>query len=121
MSNISSYQDLMTEKQRLTLLLNERKIELSAEFEEVKIKLKPLGGVLDFAEKITTTDRSNPLINMGIELGVNFLLKKVILRNAGWAIKIFTPLFVRNFLSHEVGEQATWVQKVERFIKKKIS
>ena len=121
MNNITSYQDLLVERQRLTLLLNERKIGVKTEFEIIKTKLQPLSHILDFAEKITTKDTNNPLMNMGLELGVNFLLKKVLLRNAGWIIKILMPLFVKNFLSHEVSEKATWVQKIAHFLKKKFS
>lgn len=120
MSNITSYQDLLIEKQRLTLLLYERKIQLTTEFEQIKTKLRPLAGILDFAEKITTKDRNNPLINMGIEVGVNLLLKKVLLRNAGWIIKIIMPFVVKNFLSHEAAENPTWIQKMVHMIKKKI-
>lgn len=121
MSNITSYQDLLIEKQRLTLLLYERKIELKTEFEQLKTKLQPLTNIIDFAEKVSTKDRKNPLINMGIDLGVNFLLKKVLLRNSGWIIKILMPLVVKNFLSHEVSEHPNWIQKIGHFIKKKIT
>lgn len=121
MSNITTYQDLIVEKQRLKLLLYEREIELKAEFENIKIKLKPLAGILDFADKITTADRKNPLINIGIELGVNFLLKKVLFRNAGLVTKLLVPLFAKNYLSNEVAQKATWVQRVGHFLKKKLS
>ena len=121
MSNITTYAELMTEKQRLKLLLNEREIQLKTEFEDFKVKLKPLGSILEFTEKITTKDRHNPLVNMGIDVGVNFLLKKVLFRNAGWMIKLVTPFVVKNFLSHEVGDKATWIDKAARFVKNKIS
>lgn len=120
MSNISSYQDLLVERQRLKLLLYERKIELKAEFEVIKTKLKPLEQILDFAKRITTKDRHNPLIGAGLDAGVNFLLKKVLLRNTGFIIKLLAPIFVKNYLSHEVNEQSTWIQKVEHFIKRKL-
>jgi hypothetical protein len=120
MSNITSYQDLLDERQRHKLLLYERKIQLQTEFEEIKIKLKPVGQILEFAQKLTTKDRHNPLVVAGMDLGVDFLLKKVLLRNAGWIVKILTPVFVRNYLSHEVGENATWLQKAEQFIKRKL-
>lgn len=119
MNNIHTYEDLMVEKQRLKLLLNQRKILLETEFENVKLKLKPLSHILDFTDKITTNDRNNPLISTGIEVGVNFLLKKIFLRNAGWIIKFVMPIVVRNFLSHEVSEHPTWMQKVRQFIRKK--
>lgn len=120
-NNIKSYQDLLVERQRLKLLLYEREIEVKAEFELLKLKLKPVSNILDFAEKLTTKDRHNPLVNVGIDLGVNFLLKKVLLRNAGWFVKILTPVFVKNYLSHEVVEKNPVIRKVQNFIKKKLS
>ena len=121
MSSIKSYKDLLEEKQRLKLLLHERQIAIKAEFEVVKAKLKPVHTVLEFVEKITTRDKHNPLVNTGIEVGVNFLLRKVVLRNAGWIAKILMPVFVRNYLSHEVEENAGWINKIGRFLKKKLS
>jgi len=121
MSNITTYQDLIIEKQRLKLLLNEREIEVKAEFADIKTRLKPLKKIVEFAERLTTKDRHNPLLNAGLELGVDLIFKKLLLRKAGFIIKILMPLFVRNYLSHEVAENATWVQKVAHFIRKKIS
>lgn len=121
MNNINTYRELEVEKQRLRLLLNERKILMEAEFENVKAKLKPFLHILDFTDKITTKDRHNPLINKGIEVGVNFLLKKVLLRNAGWVTSFILPLILKNYLSHEVAENPTWIQKIGHFLKKKLS
>ena len=118
MNNIRSYQDLLVERQRLKLLLLEREMELKTEYETIKTRLKPLGNILDFADKITTKDRNNPLIDTGIDIGVNLLLKNLLFRNAGWIVKLLMPLFVRNYLSHEVKENPGWLQKVTRFVKK---
>ncbi len=118
MNKISTYDGLLQEKQRLKLILSEREMALRTEFEDIKAKLRPLGTVMEFAEKITTKDANNPLISTGIDVGVNFLLRKVLLRNAGWIVKMLMPIFVRNYLSHEVQEHPAWLQKVTRFIRK---
>jgi hypothetical protein len=118
MNKISSYEELLQEKQRLKLLLSEREMAVRTEFEEIKTKLRPLTTIMDFAEKITTKDSTNPLINTGIDVGVNFLLRKVLLRNAGWILKLLTPIFVRNYISHEVKEHPAWLQKITGFIRK---
>ena len=44
--HIQNYNDLLVEKQRLTLLLNERKIIVMTEFEEIKTSLKPVKSIL---------------------------------------------------------------------------
>lgn len=118
MNKINTYDELLAEKQRLKLLLSQREMELKTEFEGIKTKLKPLTGIIDFAEKITSKEKNNPLVNTGIEVGVNFLLRKVLLRNAGWIIKLLMPVLVRNYLTHEVKEDNGWMQKIGQFIKK---
>ena len=105
MTNIHSYKELLEEKQRLTLLLAERKVLVKAEFEDIKEKLKPAKAAWGWIQKLTSKDASNPLLTAGIDVGVNILLKKVFLRNAGFIIKLVMPFVVKNFLSHEVAEK----------------
>jgi len=121
MNNIATYEDLKTEKQRLTLLLHEREMALKSEFEVVKQRLKPVGSLLEFAEKITTKDKNNPMVNTGIDIGVNFLLRNLLLRNAGMIAKVLMPVLVRNYITHEVHDNAGWVQKIGKFFKKQFS
>ncbi|MES2328882.1 MAG: hypothetical protein V4539_04715 [Bacteroidota bacterium] len=118
MNNITTYDELMQEKRRLKLMLEERKILVQTEFEEIKVKLKPLTHIVEMVEKVTTKDKSNPLLNIGIDMGVNLLLKNVLLRNAGFIVKLLVPLMAKNFLSHEAEETGNILSKVTRFVKK---
>jgi hypothetical protein len=119
MNSINTYDDLMQEKRRLKLVLEERKILVQAEFEEIKIKLKPVTNVIEMVEKLSKKDKSNPLFNMGVDVGVNLLLKKVLLRNAGFIVKLLVPLMAKNYISHEGEEVKTIFSQVSEFIKKK--
>lgn len=119
MNNIATYDDLMQEKRRLKLILEQRKILVQTEFEEIKVKLKPVTHVIDMVEKLSSKDRSNPLLNMGIDVGVNLLLKKVLLRNAGFIVKLLVPLLAKNYLSHEGEEAKNIFSKIGDFVKKK--
>ena len=121
MNNITTYKDLMLEKQRLNLLLAERKMLVKAEFEEIKLKLKPFTQIVEMVEKVTSKDISNPLANVGIDMGVNFLLQKVLLRNAGWVTKLLMPVIVKNYLSHEVAENGNIFSQIGKFLKKKFT
>jgi hypothetical protein len=119
MSNITNYHELLLEKQRLNLLLTERKILLKTEFEEVKEKLKPFSQIIGFVGKLTSKGSGNPLLNAGITIGVNLLLKKVLLRNAGWVIRLLMPAMVKNYLSHEAEETNNVFAKIGGFFKKR--
>jgi hypothetical protein len=119
-NNITSYNDLLLEKQRLTLLLEERKILVKTEFEVIKTKMKPLRNIIELVGKVTSKDTANPIFNAGINMAVNFLLKNVLLRNAGWVAKIVLPLIAKNYLSHEMEQANDIFSKITRFIKRKI-
>jgi hypothetical protein len=120
MSNgtIRTYDDLVQEQRRLKLQLAGNEQALRQEFAEIKQKIKPVTRMIDFLGKITTPDKNNPLLNTGIAVGVNLLVKKLLLRNAGWISKLVMPFLVRNFLSHEAQEHPEWMRKLARFIKK---
>jgi hypothetical protein len=117
-SHITTYEELLQEKKHLKLLLEERKIKVQTEFEEIKVKLKPVGAIIETVQKMTTKDKSNPLINMGIDVGVNLVLKKLLLRNAGFIIKLLVPMLTKNYLSHEVEEDNNIFSKVGKFVRK---
>lgn len=117
MTNIHSYKELLEEKQRLTLLLAERKVLVKAEFEDIKEKLKPVTAAWEWVHKLTSKDKSNPLVTAGIDIGVNLLLKKVVLRNAGFIMKLVMPFIVKNFLSHEVAEDENLFTKIKGLFK----
>jgi hypothetical protein len=53
-------------------------------------------------------------------MAVNFLLKNVLLRNAGWVAKIVLPIIAKNYLSHEMEGANDIFSKITRFIKRKI-
>jgi hypothetical protein len=47
------------------------------------------------------------------------LVKKVLLRKAGWLIRLVIPLLIKNYASH-VGEGGPekWVSKIKKFFSK---
>jgi hypothetical protein len=121
MTKLSTYDELLSERQRLKLQLQNEKVELMGELEIIRQKLKPVSTMIEFAEKLVTKDKTNPVVDTGLSIGVDLLLRKVVLRNSGWIIKLLAPLFVRNYLSHEIHENSGWIQKIEHFIRKKFS
>ncbi|MBV9986269.1 MAG: hypothetical protein JO301_01205 [Chitinophagaceae bacterium] len=121
MTKLTTYDELMSERQRLKLQLQEQKVELMGEMETIRQKLKPISTMVQFAEKLVTKDKTNPVVDTGLSIGVDLLLRKLVLRNSGWIVQLLAPLFVRNYLSHEIHENSGWIRKIEHFIKKKFS
>lgn len=102
---IQTYDDLQEEKKRLENLLASKKLEIREDWQGVKHHLKPVTNVFGFIGKLTHRDRSNPLLNFGIDMAGNVLLKKFILARADWVTRLLLPIFVKNYSSNVLGEK----------------
>jgi hypothetical protein len=114
---ITSYQDLEKEEQLLQELLKAQKQLVQADIEQLKIQLKPASTALKFFNDVSLPDRRNPLLTEGANTAIDFLLKKFILGNSGWIIKMIVPYFVKNYSSHLItGNKDNIIQKLFSFI-----
>ena len=104
MTKIDIYRDLLTERQRLKLLLEERKIIIKEDAACIRETLKPATKVLTMMGKLTSRDRTNPLLNFGLDLGIDLVAKKLILGHAGWISKLIVPFVLKNLGSNILTE-----------------
>lgn len=120
MSRIKNYADLEAEKLRLTALLRNHEEAIKADFVNVKEGLRPVGNVLNVVNKMATRDNRVPVMNFGLEMGIDLLIRRVLLGRAGWFAKIVVPYLVKNYSSHFLGEEKKkmLVSKVRDFFKK---
>ncbi len=53
-------------------------------------------------------------------MGIDLLIRRVILARAGWFTKIVIPFLVKNYSSHIIGEEKRelLIQKIKGFFKK---
>ena len=110
---IRSYDDLEREEQLLEELLQAQKQLVLLDIEQLKAQLKPARMALQFVSKLTTVDKSNPLLNQGANTAIDFILKKVVLARAGWITKMLVPLVVKNYSSHFIADhKQDVVQKI---------
>jgi hypothetical protein len=110
---IQSYNDLVEEKERLETLLNVQRQQIRNNWVEVKHELKPIQNTFDFLGKFTRRDKSNPLLNFGIDVAGDVLLKRILLARADWVTKLFLPVFLKNFSSNVLGKKGTLFQKIK--------
>jgi len=82
--------------------------------------LEPVKKVYDQAQKIFTRDNRVPIFNIGLEMSIDLLLRRLILRRAGWFAKIFVPYVMKNYASHLIGEEKrkAIIKKVEELFNK---
>lgn len=120
MSKIKTYKDLLQEEQRLKEQLKSQEILVRQDLMALKENLEPIKKVYDQAQKIFTRDNRVPIFNIGLEMSIDLLLRRFILRKAGWFAKIFVPYIMKNYASHLIGEEKrkAIIKKVEELFNK---
>ena len=119
MSSIRTYEDLEAEEKRLQALLYSHKANIKDSFSAVKDGLNPFKQAMDTAKKLFSRDKTNPVMKFGVDLGVDVLIRRLLLAKAGWFTKIVVPFFVRNYSSYFLNEykRSKVIQKIVSFFK----
>ena len=118
---IKTYDDLLEEKERLKSQLDLDKKRITVHWEAMKTEVAPLRSVYGLALKLIKADKSNPLLNAGLGIASDLLLRKFILARAGWLIRLAAPLLVKNYSSHFLAEQGnSLLSKIKRIFSKKM-
>ncbi|MBC7948028.1 MAG: hypothetical protein H7Y42_09135 [Chitinophagaceae bacterium] len=103
---ITTYKDLLDEKERLQSLLKSQKEMIHQDFRDIKAELAPVRSVFGIASKLVTKDTGgNWALNMGANTLIDLVVKKLILGRAGWVMKTIVPLLMKNFSSHVISEK----------------
>lgn len=101
------------EEELLEELLQAQKQLVQLDILQLKAQLKPAHAALQIFSKITTADKSNPLLTEGANTAIDFILKKIVLSRAGWLTKMLVPLAVKNYSSHFIADhKQDIVQKI---------
>ena len=120
MSKITTYNDLLQEEKRLQQVLKSQEILIREDLVNMKENLEPIKRVYDQVHKIFTRDNRVPVFNVGLELGIDMILRRFILARAGWFAKTFVPYVVKNYASHIIGEEKrkAIIKKIEEMVNK---
>lgn len=120
MSKIRTYKDLLEEEQRLQQLLKSQEILIREDLVNMKENLEPIKKVYDQVHKVFTRDNRVPVFNIGLELGIDVLLRRFLLARAGWFAKTFVPYIVKNYTSHIISEEKRKlvIKKIEELFNK---
>jgi len=120
MSKITTYNDLLQEEKRLQQVLKSQEILIREDLVNMKENLEPIKKVYDQVHKIFTRDNRVPVFNVGLELGIDMILRRFILARAGWFAKTFVPYVIKNYASHIIGEEKrkAIIKKIEEMFNK---
>jgi hypothetical protein len=82
-----------------------QKQRIHDDWEGLKHEFVPVKNVFGVLGKMTSPDKSNPLMNLGIKAVTNLFITKFVLGRAGWVAKLAVPFVVKNYASHEFAEK----------------
>jgi hypothetical protein len=102
---IKNYDDLLAEEQRLLLQLKSQEGMIKQDLVTLKEGLKPARKAMGILSKMATRDHTGPLVNFGLDFGVDVLIRRILLARAGWFTKIVIPFVVKNYSSHIITEE----------------
>jgi len=102
-TNIQNQDDLRAERIRLNNQLQVAKAKMRHEFTAIKTELNPARQAVGVIGDIFTAPQRG-LLNMGVGLGVDTILRRGLLARAGWVTKLVVPFFVRNIASNYISK-----------------
>ncbi|MBO9570628.1 MAG: hypothetical protein J7497_00215 [Chitinophagaceae bacterium] len=120
MSHIKTYADMCDEKKRLQALLEIQKKRVIDDWHGVKEELEPVRNVFGVVGKMARSDKSNPLLNLGLKVASELFIKNFVLSKAGWATRLAVPFVVKNYSSHLIAEKGkNFIAKIGRLFGKR--
>jgi hypothetical protein len=125
---ISSYDELLEEKARLQELLGLQKAAISGNLASIQEDVRPVtNGLLVVGRVLSRIGRRNrptsPLLNVGLDIGVDMVLRRYILRKAGWFSRTFVPLLASSFLARFLNseQEPEIVKKMKQFFSRQMN
>lgn len=102
---ITTYEDLLQEKQRLQQKLALQKADFQHHWSVLSQKLSPVEKVAGVVKNLTTPDTRNPLVNTGLNFGIDLLLRGFYMSKIGWLPKVVVPFVLKNLSSNLVNKK----------------
>jgi hypothetical protein len=117
---ISTYEDLLMEEQRLNTQLGSYKELIKDDIAGIKEGLNPVKQVAKTVRNLFTRGDNGPLLNFGMNFGLDVFLKKILLGRASWITKVVVPYAIKNYASHLITEdqRKTVARSVSKFLTK---
>jgi hypothetical protein len=82
------------------------------------LEFEPVNHVFGALGKMTKGDKSNPLVNMGLQLAGDLFIKNFVLAKAGWLTRLTVPFVMKNYSSHLIADKGkNFVDKLGRLFK----
>ena len=114
MTKITTYEDLLKERERLQLQLEVHKAAINLHVEEIKSKLSPIQNIIRFFSNFTAPPANNTLVGTGLGLSLEILIRKVLFSKTGWITRMVGPVLLKNFSANMIRKNKdTLISKVK--------
>lgn len=120
---ISSYDELLEEKARLQELLAVQKKAIQGNYlvlrEEVRPITRGISTITSLFAKVGRRSKGNRMLNLGLDIGTELVLKRYFLAKAGWLTRTVVPFVVKNYSSHIINsKEGSFVDKIKKMFTK---
>jgi hypothetical protein len=88
-----------------------QKADFRHHFSVLQDKLSPIERVAGVVKNITTPSTRNPLVNTGLNLTIDLLLRNFYLAKIGWIPKLVVPFVLKNLSSNLVNKKGKSIFK----------
>jgi hypothetical protein len=118
-TEIHNIDDLRAERARLKNQMEISKVQMKQEVKAIKTELNPVHQAVGLVGDLFTAPKHG-LLNVGVGIGVNTLLKRGLLARAGWLPRLVIPFLAQNLATNLIYKNRTslvekallWVKKV---------
>ncbi len=97
---IRNHNDLLAEKARLKSLLLVQKNQVRRSWEGIEEELEPATKFLGSLSLFSSKRSDNPLLKLGLDLGIDMVMRRTLFRQAGILTRLGAPILVRNLVSN---------------------
>lgn len=103
-AKINSVEDLRREKKRLKLELKKTELLIKEDFAWAKNELAPLRVAGKFVGN-ALVNKNNGLVNDGLRILIDTVVKNLVLSRAGWITKMIVPFVLKNLSTNYIKDR----------------
>ncbi len=119
-NTITDYKSLQEERRRLEALLASQKEQIRTDFASIREQARPVTNLFQNIASVTSRPAMAPLLKLGVEMGIDVLLRRTMFKRAGGFNRLLMPMVMRVLSSNVLSGRANlWLKAIaEKFRKK---
>lgn len=99
---ISSYEDLLSEKERLKEILKIQKVQINKDLDEIREEFRPMVVASEmFGKLVKREDGKDALVTTGTNITIDLLISKLFSKS-NFLIRLLLPVILKNLTSHYI-------------------